>query len=282
MGTDGTLTSLYSFGGDDGKNPEAELALGTNGCFFGTTAFGGANRNGTVFTITTNGVFASLHSFADQVDGKLPSAALLLGPNGTFYGTTSVGGNGYDAGTVFTMTSDGTVTPMFLFSQTNGYLPDGVLALGPDGNFYGTTSNGTTNFNDNLGSIFSITPGGTFTNLYFFTGGDDGNSPYAGMVLGPDGAFYGTAQAGGLYGYGTVFKITTDGTFTPIYSFGQVEDEYGNSLDGANPYCRLVLGPDGAFYGTTFNGGANGDGTVFKITTDGTLTTLYLVWPDSG
>jgi uncharacterized repeat protein (TIGR03803 family) len=93
----------------------------------------------------------------------------------------------------------------------------------------------------------------------------NGTYPSA-LTLGHDGNFYGTTEQGGSAGYGTVFKVTTNGTLTTLAAF--------NSNNGASPYAALALGNDGNFYGTTFYGGSSGDGTVFKVTTNGTLTTL--------
>lgn len=144
--------------------------------------------------------------------------------------------------------------------------PQGELAQGTDGNFYGTTLAGGTN--GGYGVFYRMTPGGTLTVLHTFTGGADGGYPYGGLVLGPDGNFYGTASAGGGNGQGVVFKITQSGVLTVLYSFTGGDD-------GGAPEAGLTLGLDGSFYGTTFSGGASSYGTVFKITTNGALTSLY-------
>ena len=109
-----------------------------------------------------------------------------------------------------------------------------------------------------------------FTTLYSFclqSQCPDGEKPRVGLVQGADGLFYGTTHDGGTIGYVTVFKITAKGTLTTLYSFST------SSTDGAFPN-RLVLGTDGSFYGTTSNGGAHNNGTVFKITPGGTLTSV--------
>jgi uncharacterized repeat protein (TIGR03803 family) len=146
----------------------------------------------------------------------------------------------------------------------NGENPQAELVQGNDGNFYGTTLNGGTN---NAGTVFKVGTNGALTTLYFFTGFYDGGNPYAGLVQGSDGNLYGTTQQGGANGYGTVFKISTDGALTSLYSFG------GN--DGANPQAALVQGGDGYFYGTTV-------GTVFRISTNGALTTLHFFTGNDG
>ena len=127
------------------------------------------------------------------------------------------------------------------------------------------------------GTVFKMTTNGTLSTLYSFTGGSDGDMPVGGLVQGADGNFYGTTQWGGTNDSGTVFKITTNGTFTSLYSFRGSDNAY----PAIGPAAGLVLGADGNFYGTTYSGGAYLDqsgfsqGTVFKITPDGTLTTVY-------
>jgi uncharacterized repeat protein (TIGR03803 family) len=262
----GTLTTLYSFtGGNDGAYPFAGLVWSSDGDFYGATYAGGTNNNGTVFKITPGGAFTSLYSFPGTNDGASPDAALTQGTDGSFYGMTRGGrANGY--ATVFKITPNGTFTNLYSF--TNGLVgqePGGALALGSDGNFYGTTT-GTLSQGD--GTVFKMTPNGTLTVLYLFTNGYDGDYPEGALVEGMDGSFYGTASYGGSNNNGTVFKIGSNGTLTTLYSFTG-----GN--DGGWPETGLILGKDGNLYGTTYAGGTNGDGTVFRITTNGMLTSLY-------
>jgi uncharacterized repeat protein (TIGR03803 family) len=141
------------------------------------------------------------------------------------------------------------------------------LIEGSDSNFYGTTgANGTSDD----GTVFKITPGGTETVLHAFAKtGSDGQIPYAGLIQGSDGNFYGTTYDGGVNGLGTVFKVTSSGVETVLYSFA------GGSSDGEHPYAGVIQGSDGNFYGTTYQGGASGYGTVFKLTPSGTETVLY-------
>jgi uncharacterized repeat protein (TIGR03803 family) len=309
ISSNGALTSLHSFaGGDDGANPVAALVLGSDGSFYGTTQYGGTmNYNpqtgtygsGTVFKIRTNGVLTSLYSFPGSNDGANPQAGLVQGSDGNFYGTTVNGGTN-DAGTVFKISSNGALTSLYSFTGSNdGAYPYAGLVQGSDGYFYGTTqSGGTTNYNPDTGlygygTVFKISSNGALTSLYSFTGGNDGAYPYGGLVQGSDGYFYGTTYRGGAYrdqygeGYGTVFKISTSGALTSLHSF--------NNTNGANPIAGLVQGSDGFFYGTTYGGGTNGGyltfvlGTVFKISSNGALTSLYSFtgftdgyWPDAG
>jgi uncharacterized repeat protein (TIGR03803 family) len=165
ISTNGALTNLYSFSGKDGAIPRAGLVQGSDGNFYGTTEIGGnTNLNsgfgyGTVFKVTTNGTLTSLYSFGGTNDGNSPSAGLVQGSDGNFYGTTPVGGNtnlnyGQGFGTVFTVTTNGTLTSLYSFSGTNdGSSPNG-LVQGSDGSFYGTTRYGGTN---NAGTVFRLT-----------------------------------------------------------------------------------------------------------------------------
>jgi uncharacterized repeat protein (TIGR03803 family) len=186
---------------------------------------------------------------------------------------------GAQAGAIFTsLYSFGSV------QDTNGNIldganPDAPLVQGSDGYFYGTTPSGGTN---GYGTVFKISTNGALTSLYSFTGGNDGGNPTAGLVQGSDGNYYGTTQWGGTNDYGTVFKINTNGALTTIYAFGTVTDAYGDRLDGAYPEAGLVQGTDGNFYGTTQWGGTNDYGTVFKINTNGALTSLYSFDTDNG
>jgi uncharacterized repeat protein (TIGR03803 family) len=194
---------------------------------------------------------------------------LVQGSDGNFYGTTQVGGtNG--SGTVFKITPSGALTTLHSFDGADGSNPAAVLMQASDGNLYGTTEAGGAN--GNYGTVFKITPAGTLTTLHSF-GGADGWEPAAGLVQASDGNFYGTTYIGGANGnYGTVFKITPTGTLTTLYSFCS----QSGCADGALPRAGLVQASDGDFYGTTAFGGANYyEGTVFKITPNGTLTTLH-------
>jgi uncharacterized repeat protein (TIGR03803 family) len=167
----GKLTTLHSFDGTDGRNPEAGLTQATNGDLYGTTLYGGANYNefcgancGTVFKITPSGTPMVLYSFCSKVnskgyctDGRNPEAGLVEATNGDLYGTTPEGGAN-DYGTVFKITPSGTLTTLHSFDYTDGGFPQAVLAQDTNGTFYGTTSAGGTN-GYNVGTVFSLSVG---------------------------------------------------------------------------------------------------------------------------
>ena len=185
------LTTLASFSGSNGANPQASLVRGTDGNFYGTTYEGGTNDFGTVFKITPSGTLTSLHSFqGSPSDGGTPQARLVQGADGNFYGTTDSGGNSF-VGTVFKITPGGTVTILHSFNGADGAFPESELLRASDGNFYGTTSQVGSN---GVGTVFKITPGGTLSTLNSFAQG--GSSPYGGLIQASDGNFYGTTYAG--------------------------------------------------------------------------------------
>ena len=228
--------------------------------------------------------FQPLPAF-NLTNGAYPYGGLIQGADGNFYGTTYSGGaNG--AGTAFQITPSGTLTTLYSFCSlsncADGAHPRAGLVQGTDGNFYGSTFLGGANDNKmcnpdsgiGCGTVFMMTPSGTLTTLYSFcslSNCADGYGPYAGLVQGTDGNFYGTTPSGGVNGGGTAFEVTLDSTLTTLYSFCSLS----TCADGSDPWGGLVQGTDGNFYGTTNTGGANGGGTIFEIVPGGTLTTLH-------
>jgi uncharacterized repeat protein (TIGR03803 family) len=231
---------------------------------------------GTVFQINPSGALTSLYSFTGGNDGGNPQAGLVQGSDGSFYGTANNTYCGPTSGTVFKISSNGVLSILYTFTGglfCRGLVPS-ALVQGSDGSFYGTTDEGGTSLYS--GTVFRMSATGTLTSLYSFTDGNDGGNPQAGLVQGSDGDFYGTTSGGGTNGgYGTVFKISTNGALTRLYSFGSVQDTNGVALDGAGPVAGLVQGSDGYIYGMTYAGGTNYYGTVFRISTNGVLTSLY-------
>jgi uncharacterized repeat protein (TIGR03803 family) len=277
------FTTLLTFDGDNGANPKSvTLVQAIDGSLYGTTSSGGSTANcsggcGTIFKIGLDGKLTTLHNFCDQPDcteGMNPQAGLIQAKDGNFYGTTLGGGAHLGNGTVFRMTPSGMVTTIYSFCAMqncpDGYSPNAALVQGADGNLYGTTSGGGTK---DSGTIFKITPAGELTTLYSFcTKPDcaDGSNPVAELTQGVDGSLYGMTSQGGK-GSGTVFNINSSGVLTTIYTFcSKVQ-----CTDGGNPKGGLIQAADGNFYGTTFSGGSGNAGTVFTVTAQGALTTLF-------
>jgi len=285
--TTGKLTTLYSFCSlsncTDGARPFGALVQGLDGNLYGTTNAGGANQHGTVFRITPTGTLTTLYSFCAQpkcTDGSFPIAGLVQVPNGTLYGTTQFGGAS-NFGTIFKITLKGVLTRLYSFCH-EANCPDGAFPVGlvqaTDNNFYGVTS-GFSNSTSIAGSVFRITPAGKFTILHTFcalTNCADGANPFAPLVQGTDGNFYGTTLQGGAntscnsnLGCGTTFQITSAGTLTTLYSFCS----QANCSDGSAP-MGMVQATDGNFYGIA-SGGGLGVGVIFQFATGGTPATLH-------
>ncbi|HYL27877.1 MAG TPA: choice-of-anchor tandem repeat GloVer-containing protein [Candidatus Nitrosotalea sp.] len=280
-GLSGKVHVLYSFqGGSDGAGPEGTLTE-LNGSFYGTTQYGGADGDGTVFSVTPAGKERVVYSFKGGTDGATPVLDGLVAINGKLYGTTNAGGLNscthqaiVGCGIVFSLTTSGHESVLYRFKgKPDGACPSGSLIAS------GSALYGTTNFGgkyDN-GSAFKITTGGSESVIYSFKGFPDGVMPFGGLTqLG--GTFYGTTTLGGAYqGAGTVFALTPSGTESVLHSFT-------GAPDGALPYAGLIA-VGSTLYGTTELGGSSqsacighgiiGCGTIFSITTTGTLTQLY-------
>lgn len=274
-----TLTTLADF--TNGAEPLGSLIQGPGGKLYGTTG-------GTVFSINIKNTLSTLYTFCRQpncTDGESVNSGLVLATNGNYYGTTSSGGE-FTRGTVFQITSNGTLTTLYSFcAQPNcidGVSPVSGLLQASDGNLYGSTDGGGAN---NLGTIFRISTTGVFTSLYSFCvepNCSDGALPQGTLIQASDGNLYGTTATGGVGGAecsdippgcGTIFRLSLAGKLTTVYRF--------KGTDGSSPVGGVVQSTDGTFYGTTSAGGITnsncpgGCGTVFKITRQGELATLY-------
>jgi len=281
----GTETVIYSFAGgsSDGANPKRPVVMSSGGALYGTTVYGGGTGNGgmgygTVFEMTESGGVWSetpILNFAGT-DGGEPDGALVI--NGSsLYGTTSIGGTNSD-GTAFQLKySSGTWTETVLYDFAGGndganpYA--GLVQTG--GVLYGTTYNGGSSSD---GTVFSLTPpppSWSEAVIYTFTGPSDGANPHAPLLAASSTVFYGTTYNGGsthscaTVGCGTVFELqNSSGTWSEsvLYKFGC---NGCTSNDGKNPHGAVVMDSSGALYGTTLAGGANGDGTLYKLTESG-------------
>jgi uncharacterized repeat protein (TIGR03803 family) len=284
-----TPTTLVSFNGVNGANPEAELMIDANGNLFGTTGGGGANDKGTVFEIakTANGYATTptiLVSF-NGANGSGPLAGVTADGNGNLFGTTS-GGGASNNGTVFEVinTANGyanTPTTLVSFNGADGSLPQARLIIDANGNLFGTT---TTGLISNNGGVFEVqkTAGGYAgapTILAAFTGVPDGANPTAGVITDAAGNLFGTTLNGGAGGEGSVFELIKNGagyasTPTILVSF--------NLDNGANPEGDLIIDSQGNLFGTTSFGGAMPPrrGNLFEIVkaTNGYANTPTVVY----
>ncbi len=269
------------------------LIQGSDGNFYGLAAGGdgmcqdvvGPPGCGVIFKVTSAGAVSTLYSFQpgpNATENDPIPVSLIQGTDGNFYGTTQQGGIAgtgcvYGCGTVFKVTPAGSGTVLYTFDQIHGSSPSGTLVEGTDGNFYGVTSSGGTGSNctavGGCGTIFKITPQGSLTSLHSFNA-TDGDIPES-LILGSDGNFYGTTEAGGPVGYcpstggcGIVFKITPAGTFSTVY-------EFEGMSDGTAPN-DLIQAPNGNFYGFTGSGNNTIDGSIFQLTPAGALTTVVV------
>ena len=282
------FTNLHNFDNFSQSTHDAAFPAGTL-VFSGNALYGVAQgaltvTDGDVFRVNTDGSgYTNLHSFTASGDGAIPLGGLVLSGN-TLFGTASYGGSG-GAGTVFRINTNGSsFTNLHNFSGSDGANPNGDLVL--SGNtLYGTAQSGSTG----SGTIFKINTDGTgFSNLYSFSAtsgtpatNSDGGGPSAVILSG--NTLYGATASGGSSGNGTVFAVNTNGTgFTNLHSFSasntNASGNYTNS-DGVSSAGYLALS-DNTLYGATFKGGSAGNGTVFKLNSNGTgFSVLHNISP---
>jgi uncharacterized repeat protein (TIGR03803 family) len=264
-----------------GAHPYAGLIMDTNGNLYGTTLQGGANGEGTVFELVKSaGTYSEkvLHSFGGSNDGYQPCAGLIMDANGDLYGTT-YGGGAYSEGTVFELVKSSATPPTYrekiLYSFGGGgdaNNPYAGLIMDTNGNLYGTTYYGGVY---GCGTVFKLKKSsGTYTEKILHSFGSnssghcgessDGYNPYAGLIMDTNGNLYGTTYEGGASDYGAVFELKAPKSSSGTYS-EKILHSFGSSSDGYNPYAGLIMDTNGNLYGTTYEGGANGYGTVFEL-----------------
>jgi uncharacterized repeat protein (TIGR03803 family) len=285
-----TFQVLHAFtNGIDGATPMSGVTVDQAGNLYGTASLGGKLTCsppwgcGTAYRLKRSGsnyTFSPLYSFEGGSDGSHPESRLNYGPDGVLYGTTDEGGSancgGVGCGTVFKLLPPAEVfcrslfcpwteTVLYSFSgDSDGYWPLAAdLRFDSTGNIYGTVPY-TTYASDTYGVVYELTrSSGSYTQriLHSFSG-SDGSQPYnSGVIADSAGNLYGTTEAGGQYGYGTVFELTKDAggswTETVLHNF--------NGYDGGNISPGLVADPTGNLYGAASIGGASGGGTVFEL-----------------
>ncbi len=271
MTTGGAYTVIAEFTGTDGliKGAESRAALtpAGDGSLIGCTSAGGAGNRGTLFQVTTAGVFATLAE-CNNAGGWMPSGGLTPVADGLIVTLTEGGANG--VGALAKIATSGVITTLASFTGTTGVTrgaePVGGLAASVSGDLYGVTRRGGSS---DGGSAFRLSAAGAFTSLTSF-GSANGQFPEGGLVHGGDGLFYGTGFEGGASGLGTVFKMTEAGARTLLVSFTGV----AGAAPGARPSASLVAGEADSFFGTTAEGGASGLGTIFRVTSGGVFTPL--------
>ncbi|HWY20429.1 MAG TPA: choice-of-anchor tandem repeat GloVer-containing protein [Candidatus Acidoferrum sp.] len=266
--TSGNETVLYNFtGGTDGGNPRSGLLLDAAGNLYGITAGGGIfPGQGVVFKLDPSGVETVLHPLT-TADGSGSASGLIRDPSGNFYGTTERGG-AYDQGVAFKVDTLGNYSVVHSFGKrrvADGSEPFAGLVRDAAGNLYGTTFSGG---RFGSGTVFKIDASGNESVIYSFRGGSDGLDPSSNLVLDVAGNLYGTTDAGGVNGVGTVFKVSASGHEKILHSFGSPND-------GASPFVGLVKDESGNFYGVTDRGGVYGHGSVFRVDNAGNETVLY-------
>ena len=266
---------LHHFAGPDGEAPLG-LVQASDGGLYGVTNRGGAFNDGTVYRIEPTGEFRTLHAFQRGVaSGGWPRAALMASRDGSFYGSTSLGGPA-GAGAIFRMSAEGQLTWLHWFDPAlkEGSGPSGRLIEARDGLLYGTTVGGGKRGH---GTVFSLQRTGELRTLHSFDfNGTDGHHPDTGVTEGPDGLLYGVAEGHRLNRRGLIYRLPPDGALEVIYNFPPPSED-----NGREPLQPLLLGRDGKLYGSTSMGGIGRlSGTLFRLASDGRLTTLHAFGPD--
>jgi uncharacterized repeat protein (TIGR03803 family) len=281
-----TYHVLHKFtGGDDGGYPVSGLVRDSQGNLYGTTEFGGAFGEGTVFKLDPVGKETVLHTFTGG-DGMWPTAAVVRDPAGNLFGTTTEGGTPegggcvHGCGTVFKIDTAGKFSVLYAFTgKADGGNPQANVILDSAGNLYGTTFNGGYSagcFGFGCGVVFKVDHGKE-TVLYAFMNGADGGDPSGGLTRDKAGTLYGTTRQGGTAGWGAVYKLDPAGVETVLYSFTE-------GTDGGWPNGALVRDSAGNLYGEASIGGdlsvcnlgvEKGCGVVFKVDSSGKETVLY-------
>ena len=252
---------------ETGSNPDGNLVkFSGNGKYYGMCGYGGKGENGTIYEYDhATAKITNKVDLTPYPKGKQPSKSLVLGNNGKLYGTTEFGGDGY--GTIFEVNpSNGKITNVANFNGVNGNRVRGTMVLAPNGLLYGVTySGGSTD----QGVLFQFNPtNNTITKLkdikdiltYY---------PQGGLVLATNGKLYGTTLSGGTKNYGALFEYDiANGTLTK-------KADFDAAVTGNSPYAKMLQANNGILYGTCFEGGNNGKGTIYSYNINtNTLATL--------
>ncbi len=208
--------------------------------------------------------FTTIYTFTG-LGGAFPYPGVIRDSAGNLYGTAA-GGSFFDL--VYELNSAGSETVLYRFSAGPNALitPHAPVVMDKAGDIYGTGSQGGSNY---LGDVFAGA-GGQEKTLYSFMGKSDGCYPLQGLVLAPSGTLYGTTSACGSSGNGTIFKVDSAGKFTVLHHFS------GYPSDGSFPANgHLTMDGSGNLYGLTESGGAYGNGALYQLSPNGTITLLH-------
>jgi len=259
LDTAGLETVLYTFAGmPDGSYPEAGVIRDSAGTLYGTTYYGGAWGDGTVYKLDAAGHETVLYSFTGQADGSYPQTALIRDSAGVLYGTCE--------GVVYRVDEPGHETVLYTFTGgLDGGNANSGLIRDSEGNLYGTATNGGA---ANAGVVYKVDTSHHETVLHNFTGAPDGSYPWAGVARDSAGNLYGATQGGGTANLGVVYELDTSGHETVLYSFP-------GPADGSVPYAGVTADSAGNLYGTTYNGGPANAGVVYELDATGHETLLH-------
>jgi uncharacterized repeat protein (TIGR03803 family) len=287
-----SLSLLHLFSGPDGMEPQGNLTMDRGGNLYGTTSFGGSGH-GTVFKLSRAGtgwILSTLYTFTGRADGGEPTGAVVFGPDGSLYGTTS-GGGASSAGTVFNLRPPVSIchavscpwneTVLHSFTGSDGRAPYwSTLIFDSTGTIYGTAASG--GLSCGCGVVFKLTKnsnGWNETVLYFFTGGSDGETPYGSLAIDSAGNLYGTTYQAGAFDAGTLYELSNTGaawTETTLEAFS------GSGAQGGNPNNGPAIDLQGNLYGTTSGGGSGNAGTVYQMQRTGNGWTFNVLHSFSG
>jgi len=274
ISSNGIYSQLYAFDGNAGQNPVWQPIIATDGKLYGTSWAGGSGvGTGTVYQYDLSSNTMSIFANFDGINAYYPNA-ITQGIDKNFYGTSQYGGltnrevgfvNG--SGSAFKVSSIGTITLLVSFHiNIGGYNPNGMVQ-GPDGQFYGTTDSGGYY---SEGTVYKSDANGKVTILHHFNSSRpvyEGAHPVAALIVGKDGNLYGSTTLGGVYGNGTIYKISKSGAFSVLYSL--------QATQGQDLEAPLMQGKDGFLYGVAKNGGGGDSyGTIFKLA-GSTFTVLH-------
>jgi uncharacterized repeat protein (TIGR03803 family) len=254
----GTLTTLHSFSGSDGSEPRPGLVQGKNGSFYGTTC--GFNPPWTAYSITSSGRFKTINSTNDVRVAACSGGPLILGNDGSLYGTAMAGGV-TGQGIVFRLTPAGALKAIWSFDGTHGVGPFAPVVQGNDGLLYGTTDGGGSG---GFGVVFKVSTKGKFTTLHEFglDLNNDGMTPFAGLAAASDGKFYGATQlgqSGGSVPNGNLFSVTSAGNYNVQYAF--------DGTHGRATFATPMQHTNGKIYGMTEGGGLHEGGVIYSLDT---------------